>query len=286
MNEKTITITSLGDYILNVSLQPSASFYSRTTNYKPIYRGQANLQWKIEPAVYRNGRFYNESSLIREMERVDPASFASLSRIERIIKMQHYGLPTRLLDFTYNSLVALYFACCSQPLSDGVVYELRAFPLYNQDFVWISIITKYIYEYGRLPFNVTNMISELKRDLLQYPTKGVESFYEEEAIIKILTTPIGLFPRFTNNRIRCQDGVFVITGMEIKERHYDGIIFDKRSYTGIDQLWPESRSIVVPANNKEAILEDLAKIGIHKGKLFPELDTQAQYITNYFDGLK
>ena len=36
--------------------------------------------------------------------------------------MQHYGLPTRILDITANTLVALYFAVSENEDKDGVVY--------------------------------------------------------------------------------------------------------------------------------------------------------------------
>ena len=45
----------------------------------------------------------NEVELIREFE--------NLSHLDKIVTMQHYGTPTRLLDLTSNSLNALYFAC-------------------------------------------------------------------------------------------------------------------------------------------------------------------------------
>ena len=35
---------------------------------------------------------------------------------------QHHGLATRLLDWSFNPLVATYYACCESPESDGAVY--------------------------------------------------------------------------------------------------------------------------------------------------------------------
>ena len=45
---------------------------------------------------------------------------------EKLSKMQHYGVPTRLLDVTTNALVALYFACENNFREDGAVFLIRA----------------------------------------------------------------------------------------------------------------------------------------------------------------
>lgn len=56
-----------------------------------------------------------------------PESFEKCkSHLEKLVEMQHYGLPTRLLDMTRNPLVALYFACCSSPDKFGEVVCITA----------------------------------------------------------------------------------------------------------------------------------------------------------------
>lgn len=45
--------------------------------------------------------------------------------MEILVKMQHYGVPTRILDLTRNALVALYFSCVSRLDKDGEVILLQ-----------------------------------------------------------------------------------------------------------------------------------------------------------------
>jgi hypothetical protein len=45
------------------------------------------------------------------------------TQLERIYYLQHYGIPTCLLDFTYDSMVALYFAIAGVRASSGGIYN-------------------------------------------------------------------------------------------------------------------------------------------------------------------
>lgn len=97
-----------------------------------FYRGHADSSWKLEPAVYRtdqNGKSYRdvELQMYQAMLRRSPQAFQDCkTTFERLVKMQHYGLPTRLLDLTQSPLVALYFACREKNEKDGEVFVIKA----------------------------------------------------------------------------------------------------------------------------------------------------------------
>ena len=106
-NKENITyIESVSDFLNDIKGIRNKSGYTL------FYRGHSDKNYELKPSIYRNENFIkNEDKIYRETIAKVPYDFNGKSTIESLALMQHYGVPTRILDLTTNALVALYFAC-------------------------------------------------------------------------------------------------------------------------------------------------------------------------------
>ena len=103
------------DEILSVSdlLRILTDLGEPAEGHTRFFRGQGKANWEILPGIYRNQKLVeNEDKIIKEALLNCPDDFLPTDTLlEKLVKLQHYSYPTRLLDLTMNALVGLYFAC-------------------------------------------------------------------------------------------------------------------------------------------------------------------------------
>lgn len=96
----------------------------------PWWRGHANANWKLQPSIYHRGMGSKEPFLAANFRNLGKVRHREVPHYDDknswLLLMQHYGLPTRLLDWSSSPLVALFFAVNDTNLEqeDAVVWGL------------------------------------------------------------------------------------------------------------------------------------------------------------------
>lgn len=98
-----------------------------------LWRGQGNAAWKLEPGIQVDWRSHAEEipsiekRMLKEFEAAAPFLLPSTPQNDwdRLSLAQHYGMRTRLLDWTVNPAVALWFATAEALDYDAAVWAFR-----------------------------------------------------------------------------------------------------------------------------------------------------------------
>lgn len=117
-------INSVAEYIEAVKNRPGEQD-KHIAHPRYVYRGHSDTGYPLQPSIERDDFDASlEARLIEMARNKRPDIFKTDDKLSLLAKIQHYGLPTRLLNFTDNPLVALYFACHNTE-KDGEVLEFE-----------------------------------------------------------------------------------------------------------------------------------------------------------------
>lgn len=231
-------IDSLSDYL--------AIFNERTLSGTTFwFRGHASLSWDLTPSALRVPTHKREQalSLVSEFKRIAQTKLPNPPSSEEDLKWvqtaRHYGLPTRLLDWTLNAAVALYFATlpsvAKDASADGAVFLLNPDDLNRE-------------ADPRRPrvFNAVEDSDIIKSHLL-------------DALRNRKAKPLSIIaiePVWDSERILLQRGVFTLHS-------------DNTPTLNSDQA-PSLLFVPILEKRKRLLRDELGRIGIDEMSIFPE----------------
>lgn len=255
------TVTTLTEFTALVEQQLAAS------KGKAIWhRGCADFKNDIQsPGLYRHPTVKEIKKLlaleVQMLSRFRQRSMPFVDRPveddwERLFFMQHFRVPTRLLDWTENPFVALYFALTSLPRgtgTDSAVWML-------DPVAWNRKSLEYI--------TFTEGILSSDDSRLEYLKPGAE-------LETMNADPVAIYGFHNSPRIVAQRGVFTIFGTDTESLEQ---IYAKRDY-------PEDCLIKVrlPKDAKPKLLASLFQIGFTHSVIFPDLEGLAKEMKYFFE---
>ncbi len=208
------------------------------------YRGQTNENWKLLPGRLRQQNKMSETSLLSRFKQSVAMLTSSKpnNSFDWIFLMQHYGVPTRLLDWSENPLAALYFAVTKVDIeSDGAFWMLRP---------------------NKLNKNA-NISDRDEADYIpSFDDEEVQGYSPEQlrSNTRISLFPIATIATRNNPRIQAQSGTFTI-------HHRDSLAIEDVGNGS------HCRKYLIPHDAKKNIREELSILGVNKFLLFPEMES-------------
>lgn len=257
------------------------------------------------PSIYRSGNekiLANESKYIKDIVASNPKFFVNCkTALDILAVLQHFGFPTRLLDFTENPLIALYMACSSDSSNHADIIRIdlneESFKFFDSDTVSVlsnialfddninvqnfdynkyqSLFDFYEgYSYNKYG-SCTNdderqhLIKEFNKrnDIKRLVHKICEEkpyFTNEIDPMHLENTILLVKPKQEFERLSLQSGLFALFGINKCKSNKVDFEFQNLEF--------RITHIIIPKSAKQEILTQLEKINIHQGTVFADMD--------------
>jgi hypothetical protein len=266
------------------------------SNY--VFRGQGDASWSIESALLRlvdhchsnkhdpaKANIY-EQEMLREFKYRFPLYDSSIviddkDNVEWLALMQHYGSPTRLIDFTSSIFIALFFALDGSYDKDSVIWAVKKVALEK--------------EYVKTYCEQNNCHSVPRDDLYSYFRERANTFISTFRGIDEVDEIIPIYPKIVNKRISIQQGLFLMPtnlhkSFEDVYNSFLGIDANNVLRTGITNLLNASYDkgakfgiknlvhfkITIPRKFKWELTQLLHQMNISAETLYPGLEGMAK----------
>lgn len=289
-NETKVEVEDVASYIKYINeLSPTIDGDARTYESTFVFRGQGSTKYDLVPSIGRDsywrkpgsntispipGSLEHEADFIETACRILPNVFKrELLPIDLLACLQHYGVPTRLLDVTSNALAALYFAC-GNVTDEGEVFifrrpggDKREYPICQAiaDSWHLFMNSKFLSRFASLA--ISRPYFDYQRDLVlssfPEPTDQAKWFKEccEDTLFVYGTRYL--------DRQAAQSGQYILFPNDIREKD-PCLSFDDL----ISPLPKDSPVIagrcIVPSERKKSLLIELGNLGVTESTLFPD----------------
>lgn len=238
------------------SLLKGISFANEKFKGQVWWRGQRAYEWDLRPSIFRksNDGYEEQSGILRFQQKAvsrhsDIPPMSDMSAW--LFLMQHYRLPTRLLDWTEAPLVAAYFGCevdechrCHPECiadADGALFALSPYLL------------------NRFQIKRNELLMPEEKEALDAMAPAFNDGKAEASHV------VAVRPSEVDIRLMVQLSVFTLNGFDT-------------SIDGLEKSDDFTIKYKIPASVKSELISKLKQLGVRLSNIFPDLEHLAEEI--------